>query len=194
MLGRMVGLLYHTEHGVTTDHYTNTIKLVLGSVLGAIAALFQAAGLFTGIGYLFSMLATGPIVLATILSIRIGFITYLLTTLLLVIIQPTEVVVFLFTTGLLGVGLGVGFKLLKRRLLVAITGAVSLALGMMILLYLLDFPVLGPSVTGEPSISIMLGIFSFCLIYSWIWMHVTLFFIGKIDRNYRIRRCGAWRL
>ena len=109
MSGKAIGVrLYHREHGITTDQYSNTLKLVLGSVLGAMAALLQAAGLFAGIGYLFSMLATGPTVLATILSIRIGLITYILTTLLLVIIQPTEVLVFLFTTGLLGVGLGIG--------------------------------------------------------------------------------------
>lgn len=188
MKGKTIGYrLYQANHGITTDHYSNTMKLVLGSLLGVMAALLQAAGLFPGLGYLFSMLATGPIILATIMSIRIGLITYVLTTLLLVIIQPTEVLVFLFTTGLLGIGLGIGFKLLKRRILVTISGACSLAIGIVILLYLFQFPILGPSLTGQLHVLVSVAILSFCLLYSWIWMLASLFTMRRFERQFRVK-------
>jgi hypothetical protein len=183
--------VYHANHGITTAHYSATLKLVFGSLLGAIAALLQAAGLFSGIGYVFSMLATGPIILATIMSIRVGLLTYVLTALLLLIIQPTEVLVFLFTTGILGIGLGIGFKLLKRRLFVTAAGALTLALGIAVLLYLFQFPILGPSLIGELNMSVTAGILAFCLLYSWVWMRVSLFVMHRFEKQYTVRQSGT---
>ncbi|KAB8127050.1 hypothetical protein F9U64_18730 [Gracilibacillus oryzae] len=192
MQDKLIGKrLFLKEHGITSGQYSNAVKLVLGSVLGTIAALLQSAGLFAGFGYLFSMMATGPIVLATILSIKIGLITYTSTALLLLIIQPSEIVVFLFTTGLLGVGLGIGFKLLKKRILVTMTGAFSLVLGVIVLLYLFQFPILGPGVTGPPGLFIILGLSCFCLLYSWIWMRISLVMMVKLERQYSLRRSQA---
>lgn len=62
-----------------------------------------------GIGYLISFLATLPIFLVTSLSIRQGILSYILTILLLFIIQPSELIIFPFTTGLLGIAIGVAF-------------------------------------------------------------------------------------
>jgi hypothetical protein len=186
---RTIGMrVYQANHGITTDHYSATIKLVFGSLLGAIAALLQAAGLFSGIGYVLSMLATGPIIIATIMSIRVGLLTYVLTALLLLVIQPTEVLVFLFTTGILGIGLGTGFKVLKRKLFVTAAGALTLAMGIASLLYLFQFPILGSSLTGQLNMSVTAGILAFCLLYSWIWMRVSLFAMHRFEKQYSVRR------
>lgn len=183
--------MFTAHHEITTSHFSKTNRLVLGSLLGAVAAIFQSAGLIAGIGYLFSMLATGPIIMATILSVRIGVLTYILTTLLLVIIQPTEVIVFLFTTGLLGVSLGIGFKVLKQKTLVTIAGGVSLAVGIMMLLYLFQFPILGPQVTSDASVTVILGILSFCLLYSWLWMRVSIIAMKQMNRKQRDGSCAS---
>ncbi|MCT2536687.1 hypothetical protein NC661_20000 [Aquibacillus koreensis] len=174
--------LVKPRHDITSVQYSKTVKLVYGSLLGAIAALLQAAGLFAGIGYAFSIMATGPIVLATVISIRIGLITYVLTTCLLVIIQPTEVFIFLFTTGLLGVSLGIGFKLVRQTAMVTLIGAVSLATGVLSLLYLFQFPILGPSINSELSVKVIAGVVAFSLVYSWIWMRVSMFGFKRMRR------------
>lgn len=62
-----------------------------------------------GIGFLISFLATLPIFLATCFSIRQGILSYTLTIFLLFIIQPSELIIFPFTTGLLGIAMGVAF-------------------------------------------------------------------------------------
>ncbi|MEW8971813.1 MAG: hypothetical protein AB2411_14375, partial [Mesobacillus sp.] len=123
--------LIHREHMTAPATHSNNVKLITGSLLGAIAAIFQSAGLFGGVGYIFSIMATGPIVLATLTSLRIGFLTYMVTGLLLMIIQPSEVLIFLFTTGLLGVSLGAVFRKAKRHTTVTFIGGLALATGIM---------------------------------------------------------------
>ncbi|MDZ5471391.1 hypothetical protein SM124_06485 [Bacillus sp. 31A1R] len=170
------------HHELTNQAYSKTTKLVLGSLLGALAAILQSAGLFAGVGYIFSTITTGPIILATIISIRIGILTYVLTTLLLVIIQPTEVLVFLFTTGLLGVGLGIAFKLLKKGILVTLMGGITLSLGIFALLYIFQFPILGPSVTSKVSGTVILGTLVLSILYSWIWMRLCMIGMRHLNR------------
>ncbi len=174
---------FSSQHHMTTHQYSKTKKLVLGSLLGAIAAILQSAGLIAGIGYVFSMLATGPIVLATVLSARIGFLTYILTSLLLVIIQPTEVLIFLFTTGLLGVSLGMSFKFVKNSALVYLIAGACLTFGIAILLYVFQFPILGPSITTQVNGKVILGLLIFSVLYSAVWMKISVLGMKKLNKK-----------
>lgn len=158
---------------ILTQNYSNTTKLVLGSLLAGIAAILQAAGFFTGIGYAFSMLTTLPIVLASMLSLRIGFMSYVITVFLLAIIQPSELFVFPFTTGLLGLSLGIAFKQWKSWITITLAGGMGLSFGILFLLYVLRFPVLGPTVSSIFNSKTFCLIILFSLIYSWIWMGLS---------------------
>lgn len=163
--------------------YSKTMRLAVGALLGSIACIFQSAGVFTGIGYILSMMSTGPLVLASLLAVRTGVMTYVITIFLLGILQPSEVLVFAFTTGLLGLSLGFGLKFLKRGLLIIPSAALCLTLGSSILLYGFKFPILGPSVTSHFNSGILIGIFAFSLLYSWIWktLSITAFkFLNKV--------------
>jgi hypothetical protein len=158
----------------TMNEYSKTTRLVIGALLGSMAVIFQSAGIFTGIGYILSMMTTGPIVLATLLSVRMGFMTYLVTILILALVQPSELLVFPFTTGLLGLSLGVGLKYLKRTFFIIPFSAISLTGGICILLYGLKFPVLGPSVSSQFNLIVILAVFAFSLLYSGIWLKVSM--------------------
>ncbi|KKI90644.1 hypothetical protein WQ54_21685 [Bacillus sp. SA1-12] len=158
----------------TIDNNSKTMRLVVGALLGSIAVIFQSAGIFSGIGYILSMMSTGPLVLACLMSLRIGVMTYFLTIFLLAIFQPSELLVFLFTTGLLGLSLGIGLKYLKRSILIISFAAVCLTLGISILLYGLKFSILGPSITTHFNSMVILGIFAFSILYSWIWKKVSI--------------------
>lgn len=174
---------FFQEHHVSVAEYPRNTKMILGSLLGAIAAILQSAGLIGGFGYLFSMMATGPIVLATIISARFGILTYAVTGLLLLVIQPSEVLVFLFTTGLLGVTLGLGFKWSRRILSVTLIGGLSLTMGILLLLNLFHFPVLGPSLSSKVTFLSALAIAAFSLIYSWIWMRVSMSGMKQLNKR-----------
>lgn len=154
---------------VEANQYTNTKKLVLGSVLAAIAALFQSGGVVVGIGYACSILATLPIVLSAMISLRIGIMSYMITILLLTILQPSELLVFSFTTGLLGISLGAAFKWWNHWIMVSLVGGIGLTLGILTLLYVLQFPILGPSVSRTFDFKMAALILVFSLFYSSIW-------------------------
>lgn len=157
-----------------TGRYSKTTRLVIGALLSAIAFILQSAGVFTGIGYLLSMMSTLPIVLATLLSIRIGVMTYVITFCLLAMFQPSEIVIFLFTTGLLGLGMGIGLTYFKKSLWIIASAALFLTLGISTLLFGLKFAILGPSIPSQFNTFVMLGIYIFSFIYSWIWMKVSV--------------------
>src|SRR5690554_3561592 len=99
------------------NHHKKTMKHMLVSIFSCIAAILQAAGgMLPGIGYFISPLATAPILLCSIFSIPFGVMSYFLTMMLLFILEPTELIIFPFTTGLLGLGIGTSFSLFRKRI------------------------------------------------------------------------------
>ncbi|MGG4345689.1 hypothetical protein [Paenibacillus lautus] len=161
-----------------------TRKMITVAFLAVLSAIFQSmGGLLPGIGYLISPLATAPIVLCTILSVGSGLVAYSLTIVLLFFIQPSELIVFPFTTGLLGLGIGGSLLYLKIRLPAVITGAFSLWAGILLLLYVFRFPVLSPAVSSTFSLSTIVIIYVFSLFYSWLWVEISRYFIKKISKG-----------
>lgn len=163
---------FKRDHPMNAD-FSNTTKLVLGSIFAGIAALLQSAGIIVGIGYAFSIFATLPIVLSSLISLRIGVMSYFLTIGLLVVIQPSELLVFPFTTGLLGLTMGGAFRLLKSWRAAMLFSGTALTAGILFLLYAAGFPVLGPSVPHEFDGKISLIILLFSIFYSWIWTGIS---------------------
>lgn len=164
--------------------HTKARMLVLGCFLACIATILQAAGGFLlGIGYFISPFATLPILIGAMFSFQMGVMSYFLTILLLFILFPSELVVFPFTTGLLGIGIGAAFSYFKKRLSIITLGAILLTIGIMSLLYVFHFPVLGPAVSDSFSFLTAGSIFFFSFLYSWLWVEIALFFFKKIKTN-----------
>jgi hypothetical protein len=163
--------------------HSKTKRLILGSIFACLAAIFQASGgIFPVVGYFISPLATAPILFCSILSIRFGLMSYLLTNLLLLILQPSELIVFPFTTGLLGISTGAAFYIFKKRLSIILCGAFVLTSGILGLLYIFQFPVLGPGVPGSFSFLTVGGIFLFAFFYNWIWVELALAFYKRVKK------------
>ncbi|MGG0791417.1 hypothetical protein ABE132_22520 [Peribacillus simplex] len=160
------------------NKHKKTMKLILVSIFACIAVILQAAGVLPGIGYFISPLATAPILLCSMFSIPFGAMSYFLTILLLFILQPTELIVFPFTTGLLGVGIGASFHLFKKRLSIIATGAILLMLGIISLIFIFHFPVLGPAVSV--SFSFLIFGFLFAFIYSWLWVEIAIIIFKRL--------------
>lgn len=162
------------------NKYKNTMKLILVSIFTCIAAILQAAGGFLpGIGYILSPLATAPIMLSSMFSIPFGVMSYFLTIMLLVILQPSELMIFPFTTGLLGLGIGASFSFFRKRISVIAAGTILLMLGIMGLLFIFHFPVLGPAVSSFSFLTAG-SIFLFVFLYSWLWVEIALIMIKRL--------------
>ena len=165
----------------TFKNHKKTKKLILGAIFACIAAVFQAAGgFFPGIGYLLSPLATAPILLYSMLSVPFGLLVYFQTIILLFILQPTELIVFPFTTGLLGLGIGASFYFYRSRLSIIAAGTFSLMLGISILLFILRYPILGPAFSDSFSYLTTGIIFFFCFLYSWLWVEIALVIFKRL--------------
>jgi hypothetical protein len=163
------------------NKYNKTMKLILVSIFTCIAAILQAAGgLLPGIGYFLSPLATAPILLCSMFSIPFGVMSYSLTIMLLLILQPSELIIFPFTTGLLGLGIGASFSFFRKRISIIAAGAILLMLGIMGLLFIFHFPVLGPAVSDSFSFLSAGGIFLFVFLYSWLWVEIALIIIKRL--------------
>ena len=161
--------------------HTKVKRLVLGSFLACIAAILQAAGGYLpGIGYFISPFSTLPILIGAMFSLRMGVMSYFLTILLLFILFPSELVVFPFTTGVLGIGIGAAFSIFKKRLSIISIGAILLTIGIMSLLYVFRFPVLGPAASNSFSFLTAGSIFLFSFFYSWLWVEIALFFFKRL--------------
>ena len=163
------------------NKHNKTMKLILCSIFACIAAILQAAGGFLpGVGYFLSPLATGPILFISMLTIPYGVMSYLLTIMLLFILQPTELIVFPFTTGLLGLGIGASFYFFKKRLSIITTGSILLMAGIFGLLYIFRFPVLGPAISNSFSLLTTGSILLFSFLYSWLWVEIALIIFKRL--------------
>jgi hypothetical protein len=155
-------------------------QLTSAALFSAMASIFQSAGGFLPIvGLFISPFATLPIILITIISIPYGIMCYFTTIFLLMFIQPSELFIFPFTTGLLGLAVGVGFKLLKSNITIITSSGLSLVIGILLLLFVIKFPVLGPTVSTSMDWKIVLMLIPFCWFYSWIWVVLTRFLIKR---------------
>ncbi|PFJ16881.1 hypothetical protein COD67_05325 [Bacillus cereus] len=158
-------------------------NLVITALLSTLAAMFQSAGGFMpGIGYLISFLATVPIFLVTCLSIRQGILSYILTMFLLFIIQPSELIIFPFTTGLLGIAIGLAFFQLNKRILVISFSSICLFTGIMVILYVFRFPVLGPTVDTTMDSKVIAIIFILSFFYCCLFVELCRIFLNRLYR------------
>lgn len=159
-----------------------TAKIILTSFLSLMAAVFQSAGGFLpGIGFTVSPITTAPIIISVIISYQLGFMSYIITIFLLLIIQPSELFIYPFSTGLLGLGIGIGFRLLKKRISIIILASFTLFIGILAVLYIVKFPILGPVSTNVNTYTLLL-IYLFTIIYSWAWVEASLIMFKKLNK------------
>lgn len=172
-------------HRELNRNHLRSKRLIIIALFSALAATFQSAGGFwPGVGYLISPFATAPIMVSTIYSVRSGFISYLVTIILLLIIQPSEIIVFPFTTGLLGLGIGIGYLKLRYRVVMIAFSSLCLLVGVSILLYGLQFPVLGPTVSSSFNFTMLGWIAIFSFLYSWLWVDLSQVLLKRMNKMF----------
>jgi hypothetical protein len=173
----------HSFFGIKYDpnELFPTSKLIFTAVFSSFAAIFQSAGGYApGVGFFVSAMTTLPIFLATIISVRHGFLSYFVTILLLLFIQPSELIIFSFTTGILGLVLGVSFNKSKTRFVVVILAGASLFMGIIVILYIFRFPVLGPGVGTSFHFRPLLLIVIFSILYAWLAAEACSFALKRL--------------
>lgn len=147
----------------------NLVRFIsIGGILTTIAVIFQSAPIFLpAIGLMLSPLSTLPIALAAYFNISLGITVLFSSVLILVFISIQEALIFLFTTGLLGIVVGFLYK--KRLIVSVLYTTIALFIGMILLTYFVGISAFG-NFTRSLSIPVTLLIFIlFSLIYATIW-------------------------
>lgn len=143
-------------------------SISIGGILTTLAVMFQSAPIFLPtIGMALSPLSSLPIALAAYVNLSLGISTLISSTILLMFISIEEALILLFTTGLLGVVLGVLYQ--KSLLISILYSAMALTIGMIVLTYIVGIAAFG-DLTNSFSIIVTILIFIiFGIIYSTIW-------------------------
>lgn len=148
----------------------------------ALAFIFQSTPVFLPIaGLLLSPLSTLPIILATYFRISLGMITYIATAFLLTFVSIQESIIFIFTTGLLGLTIG-AYLFRKTMVLSIFISSVALFLGIMTLTFGVGVAAFGERTHrfSIPTISVIFGVFSF--IYASLWNFIVKRFIVYLKK------------
>src|SRR5699024_54568 len=175
-------MLKMTEFATPFRAWPRSCLLVFAALMAVFAALVQSMGAFSGIVFFISPLATAPIFLITVMSKRFGLLAYLVAIFILLVLRPDELFVFPFTTGLLGISLGITFSYMRNFFVLASANGFVLSLGICFILYILKFPVLGPSVAQTFDVLVVSAVFLFAVIYSVIWLFLCRFLLKKLSR------------
>lgn len=155
-------------------------NMVTAALMALLASILQAAGgIIPGIGMLISPFSTVPIIISLLISQSYGLLSYLLTLFLLLFIQPSELIIFPFTTGAMAIGIGFGFILFNKGWKVITFSSLFLCIGICLLLYGLQFPVLGPLLI-EFRVWNIIVIYLFSLVYCWLWIELFLRLLPKL--------------
>lgn len=142
--------------------------ICLGGILSAIAIFTQSAPVFLPqIGLFLSPLSTLPMAIAAKLLRRYGILSYLCAAFILFFISSQESMIFLVTTGLLGVVLGLLIH--KRMSIVILISGVFLFFGICILIFIIGIPAFGDFLIDK-SLLIRLSIYGvFSFFYTSLW-------------------------
>lgn len=160
-----------------------TFRLVFGALLAVFSMILQSLGAYGGIGYAFSMMSTIPIFLSVMLSVEMGMLSYFVSILLLFFFQPSELVVFPFTTGILGLSLGITLRYIGKTLVVSLMSSVVMTVGILFVVEILQFPLLGPDVSGLWDMKLIGAIVVGGAIYSWIMLKLCVLFLKLLFRS-----------
>lgn len=140
------------------------------SLMVALAVLFQSAPVFLpAVGMAISPLASLPIALAAVKSKPYGVAAWLASTLILLIIYPQESAIFVCTTGLMGLFLGLHYT--KKMYVSVGLSSIALFVGIIFLIYILQINVLG-DIPQSPFVVSILIILAFSTVYTiaWAWI------------------------
>lgn len=164
----------------------------IGGILTALAVVLQSSPVFLpGIGFILSPFATLPIALAAVTSTYSGIIALFSSAFILLLISPQEAVIFMLTTGPLGLVLGASyFKGIVRSITVA---GITLFIGMNVLTHAAGIAVFGDLTPNSSLITTTFIFILFALLYSAIWASLLRFFVNIFKRTRQFSIFGSNR-
>lgn len=154
------------------DDWRNPRNITWGALLAAIAVVLQIMPLYLLIiGTSLSSLSTLPVALASYKQRNIGLLTYISSGIIIMCWSVPQAIIFLCSSGLLGLCLGYLIKENYPFVRILFSAALILALGILLAGEILGIPVL-PWLGGAHRIVIIPAVFLCSFFYTGIWILV----------------------
>ena len=170
-------------HRHISTSWSTTKMLAFAAFMAAFAAIFQSAGgLLPGIGFFISPLSTAPILFAMLISCPFRYVHILSHNRFITSDTASRIIYFSIYNGCSGLSLGWSFRFLSTSLAILLTNGISLLIGICIPLFVLGFPVFGPDSFSSITLTALLILFGFSLLYSWIWLEFGMFLLRKLSK------------
>jgi len=160
-----------------------TKTLVIGSLLAVIAAFFQVMPvLFSEVFIFITIFSALPIYIVSRINPKAGVLSYLVASMLVMLISTHEGLFFLCTNGVIGVSLGIGRYYTNIKTISYIASSLALTTTLSIMNYGIGIPIFGPLIPGGLLIQIVL-IFLVSSVYSIIYYHFSEFIFKIIKKS-----------
>ncbi|MDF2522969.1 MAG: hypothetical protein K0R31_610 [Clostridiales bacterium] len=138
--------------------------LTLGGIFTGFAIIFQSIpALFSEIFALLAILSSIPIYIISRINPSAGLTSYFASAVILLAISLHEAIFFLFTTGLIGLSLGVSQFYFKSKFIAVLLTSLQLTITLYLITYGLGIPVFGFSIDLSTGLqTLVLFVFSLC--------------------------------
>lgn len=155
----------------------------MGGAFTAITVLLQAAPVFLpAIGMVVSPFSTLPVAIAAGINIYLGIAVLTASVLLLFFVSLQEAVILLFTTGMLGVFLGI-FLERKGMICSVVTSSIALTGGILALIYIVAIPSFEKLTECYSFPAVTLFCFGFSVLYAGIWSFCLRKFMKRLIKQ-----------
>lgn len=159
-----------------------TRKLVFGALMTSLAVGIQIAPLYLPfVGISLSALSTLPLAVAGYLEIMTGLMTFGVSGVLLLFFGVSYSLAFLFSSGLLGLCLGIMLRKKYAYPVMAFIASLCLTGGLLLLGKFFGLPVL-PWLTGKKRQFLVLVLWFGTFLYSSLWLPVLSVFINRLGK------------
>ena len=111
-------------------------SVTLGALYSIISTIFQTAPVYMPVvGLLFSPLSTLPVIISGLYSFTLALFVYLCSSFLILLVSLEEALFFIFSTGLIGLGISIFIKK-NKPITTNITSTIFLTFGILMLTYI----------------------------------------------------------
>lgn len=145
--------------------------LALGALMAVISSIFQCIpAFFSEIFIILTIFSSIPIYIITRKHSTLGFLSYIVTFILITFISPHENLIFLFTNGLLGFMLGFFNNYLDNKYLICTISGIILLLSINVVTFIIGINLIGFTYSFNLLSQCLILVFSFiyCFVLNFI--------------------------
>ena len=165
----------------------NTRTIIIGSLFAVIAALFQLIPTFFSEIFVFiTIFSAVPIYIVSRINPKAGVLSYIVSSMIIMILSVHEGLFFLCTNGIVGISLGICSYYIRSKAITWFLSSFILTITLSIMNYGIGIPVFGGDIPGVMINQIAI-IFFFSIIYNILYFYFSSFIFNILKKRLKIQ-------